>query len=45
MIRLGYQKDVSLELYPYVDTPEEAGRESLNYLRSLLEKSGIELVI
>ena len=45
MIRLGYQKDVSLELYPYVDTPEEAGRESLNYLRSLFEKSGIELVI
>ena len=29
MIRLGYQGDVSLELYPYVDTPEEAGRESL----------------
>jgi sugar phosphate isomerase/epimerase len=45
MIRLGYQGDVSLELYPYVDRPEEAGRESLNYLRSLLEKSGIELVI
>jgi len=45
MISLGYQKDVSLELYPYVDTPEEAGRESLNYLRSLFEKSGIELVI
>jgi len=45
MIRLGYQKDVSLELYPYVDTPEEAGRESLNYLRSLLEKSGIDLLI
>jgi len=45
MIRLGYQGDVSLELYPYVDTPEEAGRESLNYLRSLLEKSDIELVL
>jgi sugar phosphate isomerase/epimerase len=45
MIRLGYQKDVSLELYPYVDEPEDAGRESLNYLRSLLEESGIELVI
>ena len=45
MIRLGYQKDVSLELYPYVDTPEEAGRESLNYLRSLQEKSGVELIL
>ena len=42
MIRLGYKGDVSLELYPYVDTPEEAGRESLSYLRSLLKKSGIE---
>ena len=45
MVSLGYQGDVSLELYPYVDTPEEAGRESLNYLRSLLEKSDIELVL
>ena len=45
MIRLGYQGDVSLELYPYVDTPEEAGGESLNYLRSLLEKSDLELVL
>jgi len=45
MIRLGYQGDVSLELYPYVDMPEEAGRESLHYLRSLFEKSDIELVL
>jgi len=45
MTRLGYQGDVSLELYPYVDTPEEAGRESFHYLRSLLEKSDIELVL
>ena len=45
MIRLGYQGDVSLELYPYVDTPEEAGGESLNYLRSLLKEAGMELDI
>ena len=45
MVRLGYQGDVSLELYPYVDMPVEAGRESLNYLRSLLEKSGSELAL
>jgi sugar phosphate isomerase/epimerase len=45
MIRLGYQGDVSLELYPYVETPEEAGRESLDYLRSLLDESGIDLVL
>jgi sugar phosphate isomerase/epimerase len=45
MIRLGYQGDVSLELYPYVEMPEEAGRESLDYLRSLLDESGIDLVL
>jgi len=27
--------DISLELYPYVDTPESAGRESLYYLRPI----------
>lgn len=43
MIRLGYQGDVSLELYPYVDTPEEAGRESLEYLRSLQQQAGLDL--
>lgn len=43
MLRLEYQGDVSLELYPYVDTPEEAGRESLEYLRSLLKETGIQL--
>lgn len=45
MLRLGYQGDVSLELYPYVDTPEEAGRESLNYLRTLLQDVGLDLDI
>jgi sugar phosphate isomerase/epimerase len=45
MIRLDYQGDVSLELYPYVDRPEEAGRESLKYLRSLLKEQGIQLVV
>ncbi len=43
MLRLGYQGDVSLELYPYVDAPEEAGRESLNYLRTLQQQSGLDL--
>jgi sugar phosphate isomerase/epimerase len=45
MINLGYEGDVSLELYPYVDTPEEAGRESLNYLRALQQQSGLDLGI
>jgi sugar phosphate isomerase/epimerase len=43
MLRLGYQGDVSLELYPYVDAPEEAGRESLNYLSTLLRDVGLDL--
>jgi hypothetical protein len=45
MLRLGYQGDVSLELYPYVDAPEEAGRESLNSLRTLLQDAGLNLDI
>jgi sugar phosphate isomerase/epimerase len=45
IIELGYTGDISLELYPYVDTPEEAGRESLDYLRKLVEATGLELDI
>lgn len=45
MIRLGYKGDVSLELYPYVDTPEEAGRESLAHLRQILQEDGLDLDI
>lgn len=40
MRRLGYTGDISLELYPYVDTPEEAGRESLAYLKPLFVEAG-----
>ncbi len=43
MLRLGYQGDVSLELYPYVDAPEEAGRESLAYLQTLLQEADLDL--
>jgi sugar phosphate isomerase/epimerase len=45
MISLGYQGDVSLELYPYTERPEEAGRESLKYLRSLQQEVGLDLGI
>ena len=45
MINLGYEGDISLELYPYVDTPEEAGRESLEYLRALLQDAVLDLDI
>lgn len=41
MRRLGYAGDISLELYPYVDTPEEAGRESLAYLKPLFAEAGV----
>ena len=45
MINLEYQGDVSLALYPYVDAPEEAGRESLEYLRALKQQTGLDLSI
>lgn len=40
---LGYKGDISLELYPYVDTPEAAGRESLEFLRPVFKTAGIVL--
>jgi len=43
MKRLGYTGDISLELYPYVDTPEEAGRESLEHLRPIFASSGLDI--
>lgn len=43
MQRLGYTGDISLELYPYVDTPEEAGRESLEHLEPIFAASGLDL--
>ena len=41
--RLGYRGDISLELYPYVDRPEEAGRESLDYLRPIFREAGLQI--
>jgi len=43
MKRLGYQGDISLELYPYVDSPEAAGRESLEYIRPVFEEAGLDI--
>jgi len=42
MVRVGYRGDISLELYPYADMPEEAGRESLQYLRTIFQEAGLE---
>ena len=44
MVDLGYRGDISLELYPYVDTPEAAGRESLEHLRPIFEESGMDII-
>ena len=41
MKQCGYAFDMSLELYPYTDRPEEAGRESLAHLQPLLEEAGL----
>ncbi|MEJ5377711.1 MAG: sugar phosphate isomerase/epimerase family protein [bacterium] len=38
--RLGYKGDMSLELYPYVDMPDEAGSKGLAYLKPILEEAG-----
>jgi len=43
MKRLGYSGDISLELYPYVDAPEAAGKESLEVLRPLFSEAGLEV--
>lgn len=43
MKRLGYRGDISLELYPYVNAPEIAGRKSLEYLRPLFAQAGLDI--
>jgi sugar phosphate isomerase/epimerase len=43
MRRLGYAGDISLELYPYVDAPEAAGRESLAFLKPIFAEAGFEV--
>lgn len=37
----GYAADMSLELYPYTDRPEEAGEKSLAHLLPMLEDAGL----
>jgi sugar phosphate isomerase/epimerase len=43
MARLGYDRDICLELYTYLDTPVEAGKEALNYILPVFEEAGLEL--
>lgn len=41
MKRLDYAGDMSLELYPYTDRPEAAGRESLSHLLPVIRETGL----
>jgi sugar phosphate isomerase/epimerase len=43
MQRLGYNGDISLELYPYVDMPDEAGQKSLEYLCPVFKEAGLKI--
>jgi sugar phosphate isomerase/epimerase len=38
----GYQHDMSLELYPYTDQPEEAGKQSMVHLLPMLKEAGLQ---
>jgi sugar phosphate isomerase/epimerase len=40
MRETGYDGDICLELYPYLDDPEGAGRESLEFLRPVFARAG-----
>jgi sugar phosphate isomerase/epimerase len=43
MRRTAYDGDICLELYPYLDDPDGAGRESLAHLRPLFAEAGLPL--
>jgi sugar phosphate isomerase/epimerase len=41
MVNLGYDHDISLELYPYVNMPDEAGKKSLERLLPMMQDYGL----
>jgi sugar phosphate isomerase/epimerase len=43
MRSLQYAHDISLELYPYTDRPEEAGKKSLDHLLPLMRQAGLQV--
>jgi len=43
MKALDYRGAVSLELYPYVDMPDAAGKESRDFLLPIIAEAGIPL--
>jgi sugar phosphate isomerase/epimerase len=42
MKQAGYPHDMSLELYPYTDRPEAAGKDSLAHLLPMLREAGLQ---
>ena len=42
MKQAGYRYDMSLELYPYTDQPEAAGKDSLAHLLPMLREAGLQ---
>ena len=43
MADTGYDGDICLELYPYIDSPVEAGVESLEYLKPIFREAGLSV--
>lgn len=43
MVRLKYSHHISLELYPYVDMPDEAGSRSLSRLLPMMREAGLDV--
>jgi sugar phosphate isomerase/epimerase len=41
--RTGYNGWVTIELYPYIDQPDDAAREARRYLLGLMAKLGIDV--
>ena len=41
--RTGYDGWITVELYPYIDQPDDAAREARNYLTSLMDQVGISV--
>lgn len=43
MKHMGYKGNITLELYPYADEPDEAGTESREHLLPLFEEAGLNI--
>ncbi len=41
--KTGYRGWITVELYPYIDNPDNAAREAKQYLTDLMNKLGIPL--